>query len=166
MRAAGQFYPDVTSNVSDTAYLVAWQHNNGRDDDIHGRRVGGSGTLQGTEITIASGSAQQQYPDVAANGAGGGWTVAWQQGASSPDVHVRSLDGTGILLGGEETLAAANAQERPALSYDTDRGRYLAVWEDHRNSTANADVYGQLLRDYTVVIDYTYSRHEVSRAIV
>ncbi len=137
--------------------LVVWQHDNGSDDDIHGRRVGSEGNLLGSEITVASGAVEQRYPAVAANGAGG-YVVAWQEGSSNSDVAAAVVDWDGSVLGaGAELLSAAgNSQERPALSYDADRGRYLAVWADYRNAAEGPDVYGQLYRDYTVVIDYRY----------
>jgi len=79
--------------------------------------------------------------------------VAWQEGAANSDIAAAVVDGTGqVLGGGAETLSeAGNTQERPALSYDTARGRYLAVWADCRNSAEEPDAYGQLYRDDTVV---------------
>ncbi len=149
--------PALAYDPAGGAYLVVWAHDNGSDDDVHGRRVGSEGNLLGSEITVASGAVEQRYPAVAANGAGGGWTVAWEEGATNSDLHARHLAGPGEALGEEETLsAAANAQERPALSYDSGRGRYLAVWADYRNEAEGPDVYGQLCRDYTVVVDYRY----------
>ena len=94
---------------------------------------------------------------MAANGAGG-YVVAWEEGGSGQDIGAAVVDGDGRVLGsGAETLAAAaNAQVAPALSYDSARGRYLAVWADHRHGVETPDVYGQLYRDYTVVVEYSY----------
>jgi len=83
---------------------------------------------------------------------------AEQEGATSSDVAAAMVDGHGSVLGGgaEMLSEAANTQSSPALSYDSSRGRYLAVWADYRNSAEEPDVYGQLYRDYTVVIEYSY----------
>ena len=35
------------------AYLVVWAHDNGSDDDVHGRMVEADGDLWGSELTIA-----------------------------------------------------------------------------------------------------------------
>ena len=69
--------------------------------------------------------------------------MAWQEGATSSDIAAAVVDRTGqVLGGGAETLSeAANGQTAPALSYDTARGRYLAVWADYRNSAEEPDVY-------------------------
>jgi len=147
-------------------YLVVWARLVGSDYNIYGRRVAAAGGLLGTELSIATGTPSQGSPAVAANGAGG-YVVAWQEGSSNTDIAAAVVDRDGQVLGsGAETLAeATNTQERPALSYDTARGRYLAVWADYRNSAEDPDVYGQLYRDYTLVIEYSYdSLHRLAEA--
>jgi len=152
-----QQVPALTWSADRGAYLVVWQHDNGSDWDIHGRVVAADGDLRYDELTIAARSADEQYPAVAANGAGG-YVVAWQSGATNSDIAAAVVDRDGQVLGsGVETLSeAANTQAAPALSYDSARGRYLAVWADYRNTAEGPDIYGQLYRDYTVVLEYSY----------
>ena len=155
--SGAQQAPAVAYDPEENAYLVVWAHSNGANDDVRGRMVAAEGELVGSEITITASAADEQYPAVAANGAGG-YVVAWQSGATNSDIAAAVVDRAGQVLGsGVETLAAAtNTQAAPALSYDAARGRYLAVWADWRNTAEGPDVYGQLYRDYTVVIEYTY----------
>jgi YD repeat-containing protein len=155
--SAWEAAPAVAFDVATGTYLAIWARPDGAQQDIYGQRVSATGELLGSELTIASGAPSQSHPAVAANGAGG-YVVAWQEGSSNSDIAAAVVDGTGrVLGGGAETLsAAANTQGLPALSYDSARGRYLAVWADYRNSAEEPDVYGQLYRDYTVAIDYRY----------
>ncbi len=157
MASKNQQHPAVAFNAGAPEYLVTWQDDRGNVDwDIYAQRVATDTDLLGTVLAVYTGTVDQQAPAVASNGAEG-WVVAWQDGAGSADVRVRILEGSGTALGTPETLSAAtNSQEAPALSYDTERGRYLAVWADSRNAGSSPDVYGQLFGDYTVVVDYTY----------
>ncbi len=155
--ADDQQHPAAAWSAAGNEYLVAWTHSNGSDDDVHARRVGAGGGLLGTELTLASGSAEQRYPDLAYDAASGGHAVAWQAGATNADLYGAILDGECRLLGGEVALSTAGyTQERPAMAYDSDRGRFLVVWADYRHSSSAPDVYAQLARGYTVVINYDY----------
>ncbi|MBN1139510.1 MAG: hypothetical protein JXM73_23240, partial [Anaerolineae bacterium] len=160
--ANDQVYPAAAYNTGESEYLVLWQHDNGSDDDILGRRLSISGTVVGSELTIASGSSEQQRPALAYDEATGEYAAAWQHSREdSPsqgyDVHSQVLDSSGARRGSEEALAeVVNSQQRPALAYDSRLGRFLVVWQDYRHSSSEADVYGQLYKGYSLVINYSY----------
>jgi hypothetical protein len=153
-----QQQPVVAWSEGRGEYLVAWQDGRNRGD-IYGRRVSAGGQLLGEEMDIWAGlNSEQQQPAVAANGRGEGYLVAWRQEVGGyRSIRGVLLDCYGRRLGDGEGLGGGTSErEWPALAYDPDRGRYLAVWADYRHQAEGPDVYGQLLRDYTVVIDYTY----------
>ena len=81
----------VGANGRSPQYLVVWAHDNGSDDDVRGRLVAADGDLVGSEIMITAAAAEEQYPAVAANGAGG-YVVAWQEGATNSDIAAAVVD--------------------------------------------------------------------------
>jgi hypothetical protein len=91
-------YPAVAWDAAQDQYLVVWAHDNGSDDDVRGRVVAADGDLVGSEITITVAAAAEQYPAVAANGAGG-YVVARQTGAPNSDIAAVVVDRAGQVLG-------------------------------------------------------------------
>ena len=114
---------------------MLWQHDNGANDDVHGRRVDTNGTLLGSELAIASGESEQQRPALAYDEATGEYAAAWQHSSETSqgyDIHSHVLDSSGARRGSEEALAeVVNGQQLPALAYDSRLGRFLVVWSDY-----------------------------------
>jgi hypothetical protein len=95
-------------------------------------------------FTVAGTAADERAPEVARGEEAGEWAVAWQvQSAGNGwDLGWVTVDAQGGAVGEAETLSAApNAQEGVALACDSERSRYLAVWQDGRNAATSLDVY-------------------------
>ncbi len=149
--------PAVAATGRAGEYLVVWQHSAGSGAEVHGRRVSSEGALLGSEMVLASGAGDHLHLDLAWDARSGGYALVWQAGSANEDIHGVLLDEAGAVVGAEEVLSAAeNAQERPALAYDTTRRRFLAVWADHRHATTAPDIYGQLYAGHSRVILYRY----------
>ncbi len=107
-----QRYPDVAANEANGEYLVTWQHDNGSDEDVYGRRAT---TTAGVDdpFAITTAADDQQHPAVAYNAAGNEYLVAWtHSNGSDDDVHARRVGAGGGLLGSELTLASGSAEQR------------------------------------------------------
>jgi hypothetical protein len=139
---AGNLLPSAAPNGTKT--LVVWTKRVGTQTDIWGRIEAPDTTTIETAFPIASGSVNQNTPDVAWNGSN--WLVVWQatgdMGRGS--IRGRRVSGAGALLGSELIVAAGTDKNRPAVAAGPN-GQSLVVWTDARNAEralTGIDIYG------------------------
>jgi len=123
-----------------TSYLVVWTDFTGGDANIVGRLVGANGIKLGaSNFTIASGSANQELPDVASDG--NEFLVVWQDGATG-GVGARRVSAAGKLVGGAMTVNSSFTAQSPAVAFG--KNEYLVVWE-RQISGNNKNIEGRLV---------------------
>jgi hypothetical protein len=134
-------------------FLVVWEdyRNGAGDADIYGQRVNAIATPVGDPIEIrrVSGS-NQRAPAVAYDDTSGldRYLVTWEEyntGTRNYDIWVRFIRYDGFLYTPFAVSTAANNQLLTSVAYDANSQKYLVVWQDYRNGTANADVYGRIV---------------------
>jgi hypothetical protein len=116
------------------AFVVVWQSNQqtGPARGIFARRYDELGDPASGEIAVNTFTADaQQFPGVAADGAGG-FTVVWEgwaQEGSEAGVFARSFDAAGTPAGAEFVVNTYTlySQRTPAISGDG-RGRFVVAW--------------------------------------
>ena len=145
--ATGRHVPRLTYNPISGEYLVVYMYG-AENNNIRGRRLGIDGTPLATEIDIAIGATDQNYPDVACRSmepGGGGYLVVWRDtNGAQRDVRGQRLNQSGGLLGGLDICTETNSQWSPAVAYSPNDDRYLVVWPDDRDSaTQGRNVYGR-----------------------
>jgi len=150
-------YPDVAYDSINQRYLVVWYDLT--EFDVEGQLLNEDGSAYGSGFNIATGTADQNYPDVACRSmepGGGGYLVVWRQTAGNQrDIKGRRLNQTGGLLGGVlDICTQADAQWSPRVAYSPDDDRYLVVWPDDRDSsTQGRNIYGRQVRGGGVLHD-------------
>lgn len=145
--SGSQAYAKVASDGAGS--LVVWQDSSGTSPDIRGRRVYGDGQLSST-YGISTRLDNEETPDIAWNGTN--FFVVWcdyrNSATTDADIYGCRVAKTGVRMAGDYlisctsggTTGAANAQRFPRIcSYGT---ACFVVWQDQRNSTTVADVYG------------------------
>ena len=140
--------PKVTFNAISGEYLVVYVYatDNG---NIRGRRVPATGGPITGEFDIATGTTEQNYPDVASRNheqAGGGYLVVWRDTADAQrDIRGQRLTQTGALLDTPlDICVEASSQWSPGVAYHPDNDRYLVVWPDDRDdATQGRNIYGR-----------------------
>jgi hypothetical protein len=141
--------PRMAFNPISGEYLVVYTYELGASNhDIRGRRVPASSNPTVAEIDIATGSADQNYPDVACRTmqpGGGGYLVVWRETVGTQrDIKGQRLNQTGGLLENLDICTQAASQWSPRVAYSPDDDRYLVVWPDDRdNATQGRNVYGR-----------------------
>jgi hypothetical protein len=119
------------SVVSSGESLAAWPY-----DPVNGN------------VPIATGSAQQRYPSILADGAGGAF-IAWhdsRNGGANYDIFVQRIDADGVPMWTANGVAACSApfdQANTALVSDG-AGGVIVAWHDIR-SGPSWDIYAQRL---------------------
>jgi uncharacterized repeat protein (TIGR01451 family) len=122
-------------------YLVTFGRFQGMD--IWGQFVSSSGTLIGTNFTIATGLASRAVPYVAYSNADHVFVIVWRQG---DDIVAQLLSDEGSLVGDPLAIASGTASSDPTLAYNSQTGGFLVVWSDKRNiPLGEADIFGQLI---------------------
>ena len=141
-----------------TNYLVVWSDSrsiSGSSWDIYGVVVSPTGTLITTSAIVISQAAKDQlFPAVAFGG--GKYLVIWEDYRGSyRDIYGAQVNTTGQVLQpvGFPVCNATYDQRYPSLAYDG--ANFLAVWQDHRNSTTYGDIYGTRINTYGGVISTT-----------
>ncbi|MBI1823104.1 MAG: hypothetical protein HYR80_03185, partial [Nitrospirae bacterium] len=146
--------PQITfSNTTVGRYLIAWE-DFGTDPsgNVYGNTIttaGAIGTVTGVAVT--SGLAERN-PSVAFDGTN--FLVVYDTGASGVrDIYGQLITTGGTLSGSRFAISTAiNDQLLPKVTYSTGAGLYFASWQDYRNSTSIADIYGaRILRTGSVV---------------
>ncbi len=140
--------PKVAFNPISGEYLVVYVYEE-ENNNIRGRRVPAAGNPTTTVINIATGTSDQNYPDVACRArepGGGGYLVVWRDtDGGQRDIKGQRLNQNGALLEDElDICVEASSQWSPAVAYSPGDDRYLVVWPDDRDSaTQGRNVYGR-----------------------
>jgi len=140
--------PQVAFNPISGEYLVVYVYEE-ENNNIRGRRVPAAGNPTEVESNIATGTTDQNYPDVACRSmepGGGGYLVVWREtDGDQRDIKGQRLNQSGDLLGGVRDICTqTDAQWSPRVAYSPDDDRYLVVWPDDRDSsTQGRNVYGR-----------------------
>jgi len=140
--------PKVAFNPISGEYLVVYVYEE-ENNNIRGRRVPAAGDPTTAVINIATGTTDQNYPDVACRTkepGGGGYLVVWRDtDGMQRDIKGQRLNQTGGLLEDELNICVeASSQWSPAVAYSPDDDRYLVAWPDDRdNATQGRNVYGR-----------------------
>ncbi len=151
--------PAVVYGAEPGLYLVTWEQGPVSKDILMRFVAPDDPAIQQAVLTVTAELVSEEAPAVIYGSATAEWVVAWQQngGGSGWDIGGCVLNTAGQVLGGADALAVATGnQEAVALAYDPGRGRTLAVWQDGRNAETALDVYAQLAKGYTTVIEYQY----------
>ncbi len=155
----GSSFPLVTTPVFQTypaaaydglqSYLVVWQDDRNAaatNYDIYGQIMDVGGTLPGVNFPISTAASDQHFPAIASD-TRDKFLVVWQDSRQgSWDIYGQLVSNGGILSGDDfEISTAASDQCFPALAYNynSDRDKYLIVWQDHRNG--DWDIYGRCI---------------------
>ncbi len=136
-------------------YLVVWEQQRyaSYECDICGTRVTRSGDiLEPNSFPISTIGNYQNKPAVSFDG--NNFLVVWQDGRNgSTDIYgarvsrnADLLDSCGIPISCNE-----NSLYYPSLTFDGTN--YLVVWEEHRLSTNESDIYGARINPQGLVID-------------
>jgi hypothetical protein len=140
--------PRIAYNPISGEFLVVYVYES-ENNNIRGRRLGVSGAPLAPEIDIATGTTDQNYPDLACRTmepGGGGYLVAWRDtDGAQRDVKGQRLNPSGGLLEGVlDICVEASSQWSPAVAYSPDDDRYLVIWPDDRDNTSQGrNVYGR-----------------------
>jgi hypothetical protein len=145
--AGDQEHPAIASDGAGGA-IVAWDDNRG-NRNIYAQRVNASGAVQwtGNGVVLCAETGQQEYPAIAADGAGGA-IVAWMDGrvVGTWDIYAQRVDGSGTvqwIANGEALCTAAGNQGSAAIVSDGAGGAIVA-WDDARSDDpVNYDIYAQ-----------------------
>ena len=127
-------------------YLVVWQDHRHGNWDIYGQCISSEGN-QGGSFPITVAGDNQERPDVVYNSVDDEYLVIWQDyRRGSWDIYGRRISGGCSPLGDEFPISQGAARQwYPALAYNSNENRCLAVWWDNRGTAAGGDIYGQLL---------------------
>jgi hypothetical protein len=145
--ATGRHLPRLTYNPISGEFLVVYAYE-AENNNIRGRRLGVNGVPVAAEFDIATGTTDQNYPDVACRTlepGGGDYLVAWRDtDGALQDIRGQRLNQSGGLLGSLAICTQASDQWSPAVAYSPDDDRYLVVWPDDRDSaTQGRNIYGR-----------------------
>jgi RHS repeat-associated protein len=150
-RAAGAYDAD------DDQYLVVWNYRDtpGSPDDVRGRRMTGGGTVTTTEtIYVATGTADQQYPDVVYLAEAGRYAVVWEDPRGDDfDIYGQLVSPAGTLDGGNYLVRGETGDERiprlalagPAAGTGQGAGGALVAWYRDNGEDGGDDLYGRWL---------------------
>ncbi|MGC9356422.1 MAG: hypothetical protein ACP5GX_01060 [Anaerolineae bacterium] len=147
-----QSSPAVASSDSDRGFLVAWTdfRHGYSNSDVYARRVNNNGTLAGSELYLVTDAANQADPAIAYDSSTGTdndrYVVVWRDernGTDNRDLYARPIRRTGILETEFAVSTAANHQEYPSITYNSDDDQFLVVWKYRASGTY--DIYGQLI---------------------
>jgi hypothetical protein len=147
--------PCVSYNHIDDLYLVAWEDmrdapvEDPSQGNIYGRRLDGGGSfVDGDAFPICARTGDEADPRVAFNPLTGSWLVSWSQdmdsgqGISGQRVTVGSPPLVGNVF--DIHLVAGGKVGDHSLACNPNRGVWLSVWEDYRNSPQQvSDLYGR-----------------------
>jgi hypothetical protein len=143
--------PDVAYHDGNQEYIVVWEYvETEADHDISARRLSSSGSVIGEEVSISSLSNKEREPVIEANTSNDEYLVVWSQQIGSDEtgwgqITARRLNATGAPTGASISIGIGfNDQRQPALAYDSQRNRFLIVWQE-QSASGDFDIMGQLI---------------------
>lgn len=118
-------------------YLIVWADfcPTGTDQDIYGQLIAADGSLIGSRITIAEGSANQNSPSVTFDGSD--FLVVWIEDLSG--IHGRFVSENGAPVGTQFSVSDNTSYERQYPSVKSGTEYFLTVWNEFRT---DFDIYG------------------------
>lgn len=141
--------PDITYHKGNQDYIVVWENVvSETDHDIFARRLNGSGEVVGEDISISALFNKEVSPVVEANTTNGEYLVVWSIQTGTDDFPLNQIVGKRLNATGTPTGTVISIgpdygyQLHPALAYDSQRNRYLIVWQE-QNATGDFDIMGQ-----------------------
>jgi hypothetical protein len=143
--ASNQQVPAIVSDGVGGA-VIAWQDRRSGNYDIYAQRVSAAGITQWSPngVALCAAAADQQYPMITSDGAGGA-IVTWQDNRNgNPDIYAQRVTTTGVpqwTTDGVALCTAPDYQAFPVLVTDGSGGA-IVTWEDHRGGTTS-DIYAQ-----------------------
>lgn len=156
-----QGFPDVVWNATRNQYLVVWSDGRAGDQapmsDIYGQRVGALGRVVGDEIHISGAGAtgHDGGAAVAWNAVVNQYLVVWEDHRSGSDgnAYGRRISARGAPIGEDFRISSpAASAARPDVAWSGTVNRYLVVWEDYRDPSGLADLYGRRVRANGTVV--------------
>lgn len=149
-----EIHPAVAACRGADQYLVAWQSDQGSNNDaIYARFLNGEGT-PGNVYKIDDTSSPEREADLACNEAGTQYLIAWQTRYTNVKYGVWAR-----LVQPDETMGSQFAIVQPGV--DSDRtnpivagghSNYLVAWEHQRGGTSYQDIHGRLVSPFAVFI--------------
>jgi len=144
----GEEHPSVAYNNQSNEYLAVWQDfRSGTDYNIRGRRVGPTGQLLGSEISVSTAGRLKGRPDVAYNPTLNEYLIVWEVIYPEEDgyqVYGQRLGPTGSLVGSAMRIShsvVSTMQGSPRAVYNASLGHYMVTW--YAFSGTSWKVYGQ-----------------------
>lgn len=134
---AGQDSYHIISNDAGGFFAVWSDTRGGFNSDIYAQRVGPSGDALWAPngVLIAGGPANQAWPQVVSDGAGG-IIVVWQDYRSGNyDIYAQRVHGNGTAawsVNGVSVCVHTGTQDFPVIAMD-DAGGAIIAWNDHRD---------------------------------
>lgn len=142
---SSQWLPQIVSDNAGGAIMV-WQDYRDENWDIYAQRVDERGDVlwQVNGIAVCTAPAQQEFPQIAADGSGGA-IITWQDGRDGNwDVYAQRVDEDGNPLWDQNGIAVTtnvSDQYYPILITDVSGGA-LITWQDERSAETKVYVQG------------------------
>ena len=148
--ARNQYSPAVASDGSNC--LVVWQDTKGTFPMICASRVSANGTILDTAgIQVSPVSSTQSSPAVAFDGTN--YMIVWSDlRGGVPDLYGVRFSTSAIRTGNEIAISVAT-RDQLAPTVIWNGAKYLVVWQDYRNDSANSDIYAATITNAGVVIE-------------
>jgi len=144
--STSQWDPDLASDGAHGAIVTWYDHRSNLNYDIYAQRIDAVGAiLWGSgAAAVSMARADQIYPEIACDGAGGA-IITWtdSRNPSYTDVYAQRIDTLGNLMWGADGVAvgsAAGYQSLPQIIADGAGGAVIS-WQDARVS--GFDIYAQ-----------------------
>ena len=142
-----QYYPKITSDGAGGA-IITWQDfRSSSTYDIYAQRVNASGVIQWTAsgVALCAATADQYYPQITSDGAGGA-VVTWQDFRSSSgyDIYAQRVNSSGAVQWTADGVAICTMtapQVFPQITNDG-AGGAIVTWNDNR-AGSDYDIYAQ-----------------------
>ncbi|MGD9099978.1 MAG: PKD domain-containing protein, partial [Anaerolineae bacterium] len=138
-------------NPHDNEYLIVWKYRSSPSapGDVRGRRMTADEALM-DPFDVATGDAQQQYPDVTYLAEAERYVVVWEDNRDSGEgynVYGQLVSPTGTLDGGNYPITRTTQDEHyPRLDLDgSGDGEALVVWQRDNGGDSGYDLYGRRL---------------------
>jgi hypothetical protein len=140
----GQYSPSIVSDDAGGA-IVTWFDQRNGDYDIYAQRIlaGGMAYWTANGVALCTNTAEQYYPAIVANGAGGALVTWFDQRSGNYDIYAQKISLTGAVqwtANGVALCTASGTQWYPAIVADG-AGGAIVTWTDARG--ASDDIYAQ-----------------------